>query len=75
MALGRKPMPALDPSRRGAADISYVAPHADALAGLGGIGGGGHTPDEFVRLLSMPLAIKRAAILIYRLSSKEATGE
>ena len=66
VALGRKPMPALDPSRRGAADISYVAPYTDALAGLGGIGGGGHTPDEFVYLSSLPLAIKRAAILIYR---------
>ena len=75
VALGRKSMPALDPSRRGAADISYVAPHTDALAGLGGIGGGGHTPDEFIRLASMPLAIKRAAILIYRLSNKEATSE
>lgn len=75
VALGRKPMPALDPSRRGAADISYVAPHTDALAGLGGIGGGGHTPDEFVRLLSMTLAIKRAAILIYRLSNQETTSE
>jgi len=71
VALGRKPMPALDPSRRGAADISYVAPYTDALAGLGGIGGGGHTPDEFVRLSSLPLAIKRAAILIYRLSQQE----
>lgn len=75
VALGREPMPALDPSRRGAADISYVAPHTDALAGLGGIGGGGHTPDEFVRLSSMPLAIKRAAILIYRLTNREATHE
>jgi len=73
VALGREPMPALDPSKRGAADISFVAPYTDALAGLGGIGGGGHTPDEFIRLLSMPLAIKRAAILIYRLSNSEAT--
>ncbi len=74
VALGRKPMPALDPSRRGAADISYVAPYTDALAGLGGIGGGGHTPDEYVRLSSIPLAIKRAAILIYRLSNEEMTN-
>jgi glutamate carboxypeptidase len=73
VALGREPMPALDPSRRGAADISYVAPYTDALAGLGGIGGGGHTPDEFIRLLSMPLAIKRAAILIYRLNNLEVS--
>lgn len=73
VALGREPMPALDPSRRGAADISYVAPYTDALAGLGGIGGGGHTPDEYITLSSIPLAIKRAAVLIYRLSQQEAT--
>lgn len=72
VALGRQPMPALDPGKRGAADISFVAPYTDALAGLGGIGGGGHTPDEFVQLSSLPLAIKRAAILIYRLSRQEA---
>ncbi|MCH7820670.1 MAG: M20/M25/M40 family metallo-hydrolase [Proteobacteria bacterium] len=67
-ALGRGPMPALDPSRRGAADISFVAPYADGLAGLGALGDGGHTPNESLDLTSMPLAIKRAAILIYRLS-------
>lgn len=67
-ALGRGPMPALDPSRRGAADISFVAPYTDALAGLGALGKGGHTPNESLELDSMPLAIKRAAILIYRLS-------
>ena len=72
VALGRDPMPALDPSKRGAADISFVAPHTDALAGLGGIGGGGHTPDEYVQLSSLPLAIKRAAILIHRLSREDS---
>jgi glutamate carboxypeptidase len=72
VALGRKPMPALDPARRGAADISFVAPHTDALAGLGAIGGDGHTPDEYLLLSSLPLAIKRAAILIYRISRQEA---
>lgn len=70
IALGRGPMPALDPSRRGAADISFVAPYTDALAGLGGIGEGGHTPDESFELSSMPVAIKRAALLIYRLSRR-----
>ena len=74
VALGRKPMPPLDPSRRGAADISFVAPFTDALAGLGGIGGGGHTPDEYVELSSLPLAIKRAAILIYRISKADDDG-
>ena len=71
-ALGRGEMPALDPSRRGAADISFVAPYTDALAGLGALGSGGHTPNETLDLTSMPLAIKRAALLIYRLSRKEA---
>ncbi|NNC76394.1 MAG: M20/M25/M40 family metallo-hydrolase [Woeseiaceae bacterium] len=68
VALGRGEMPALDPSRRGAADISFVAPYTDALAGLGALGSGGHTPNESLDLTSMPLAITRAAILIYRLS-------
>lgn len=67
-ALGRGPMPALDPSKRGAADISFVAPYVDGLAGMGAIGDGSHTPDESLELDSMPLAVKRAAILIYRLS-------
>jgi len=68
-ALGRGSMPALDPARRGAADISFVAPYADSLAGLGALGTGGHTPDESLDLTSLPLAIKRAAILIYRLNN------
>ena len=71
-ALGRGEMPALDPSRRGAADISFVAPYTDALAGLGALGSGGHTPNESLDLASMPLAIKRAALLIYRLSRDDA---
>lgn len=68
VALGRGPMQALDPSLRGAADVSFVAPYTDALAGLGAIGAGGHTPHESLELDSLPLAIKRTAILIYRLS-------
>ena len=69
-ALGRGPMPELDPSKRGAADISFVAPYTDGLAGLGALGTGGHTPNESLDLTSMPLAIKRAAILIYRLGAE-----
>lgn len=67
-ALGRGPMPVWDPLKRGAADVSFVAPYTDALAGLGAIGQGGHTPNESLELSSMAVAIKRAAILIYRLS-------
>ncbi|MDH5590362.1 MAG: M20/M25/M40 family metallo-hydrolase [Gemmatimonadota bacterium] len=68
VGLGRDPMPALDPARRGAADISFVAPYVDGLAGLGGYGEGAHAPGESLDLESLPLAIKRAAILIYRLT-------
>ena len=67
-ALGRGEMPALDPSRRGAADISFVAPYADSLAWLGALGRGAHSPNEELDLTSMSVAIKRAAFLIYRLS-------
>ena len=66
--MGRGAMPALDPAERGAADISFVAPYSDSLAGLGADGSGGHTPNESLDLTSVPLAIKRAALLIYRTS-------
>ena len=69
--LGRGPMPILDPTRRGAADVSFVAPYSDSLAGLGANGHGGHTPNESLELNSIPVAIKRAAILIYRLAHPE----
>ena len=69
-ALGRGPMQILDPMQRGAADIAYVAPYTDGLAGLGALGTGAHSPRETVDLTSLPLAIKRAAILIHRLSAE-----
>ena len=68
--LGRGPMQELDPSRRGAADVSFVDPYTETLAGLGPLGEGGHTPHETIDLSSLPLAIKRTAILIYRLSQE-----
>ncbi len=69
--LGREPMPILDASRRGAADISFVAPYTDGLAGMGAYGQGGHTPHESLDLDSLSIAIQRAAILMYRLSQQE----
>ena len=66
--LGGAPLPALDPSRRGAADISFVAPYADALAGLGGQGENQHSPEERLDLNSLSIAIKRAAVMVYRLT-------
>ena len=70
VALGRGEMPAYDPSGRGAADVSFVAPYTDALAGMGPIGQGAHSPNESIDLESIPLAVKRAAILMYRLSQQ-----
>ena len=69
-ALGRGPMKIWDPLRRGAADVSFVAPYTDALAGLGAIGKGAHSPNETLDLTSVALGIKRAAILIHRLSTE-----
>ena len=66
--LGRGAMPIVDPTRRGAADISFVAPYSDSLAGMGAVGDGGHTPNESLDLTSMPVAIKRAALFLYRLA-------
>ncbi len=70
--LGGGALPALDPSRRGAADISFVAPYTDALAGLGGQGENMHSPNERLDLDSLPTAVKRAAILIYRITREGA---
>ncbi len=66
--LGGGALRAVDPALRGASDISFVAPYTDGLAGLGPYGEGGHTPDERVDLESIPRAVQRAAILIYRLT-------
>jgi glutamate carboxypeptidase len=67
--LGTPAMEALDPGRRGAADVSFVAPYVDgALAGLGANGSGAHGPNERIDLETLPLQVKRAALLIYRLT-------
>ncbi|MEP6692920.1 MAG: M20/M25/M40 family metallo-hydrolase [Gemmatimonadaceae bacterium] len=72
-ALGFGSVAALDPGRRGAGDASFVAPFVDALDGLGADGRGAHSPDERVRLESLPMQTARAAVLIYRLSRQIKT--
>jgi glutamate carboxypeptidase len=67
-ALGHGPIEAYDPGRRGAGDISFVAPYIDGLDGLGALGGGAHSPDEWVNLPALAMQTERAALLIYRLS-------
>ena len=66
--LGLKDMPALDPLRRGAGDIAFVAKDVDGLVGLGTSGEGSHALGETVDLDSIKRQAKRAAILMTRLS-------
>lgn len=66
-ALGQGKVAAYDPSKRGAADISFVASYVDGLDGLGTMGNNAHTPEETVNLNTIENLTKRAAILIYRL--------
>jgi len=72
-SLGVPQMPELDPTQRGAGDVSYVAPYLDALAGVGPTGKGAHAPGETMDLDRQPLVTKRAAILMYRLSQTDPT--
>ncbi|WP_404339906.1 M20/M25/M40 family metallo-hydrolase [Sphingomonas sp. MMS12-HWE2-04] len=70
--LGLAEMAPLDPLKRGAGDISFVAADVDSLAGLGTYSTGDHAPGETVDLTSIRRQAKRAAILISRLSVERA---
>lgn len=69
--MGLPEMPALDPLKRGAGDISFVAKDVDSFAGMGPYSTGDHAPGETVDLTSIPLQAKRAAILMSRLSAEK----
>jgi glutamate carboxypeptidase len=66
--LNMETMEALDPSRRGAGDISFVAPYVSGISGLGANGQGAHAPGETIDLTRIPIQTKRSALLIYRLT-------
>jgi glutamate carboxypeptidase len=66
--MGLPEMGELDPAKRGAGDISFVARDVDGLVGLGPAGDGSHTPSETVDLPSIAKQAKRAAILMSRLA-------
>ena len=70
--LGLAEMAALDPLKRGAGDISFVANDVDGLAGLGPSSRGDHAPGETVDLNSIKRQAKRAAILMTRLSREKS---
>ncbi|HTG64630.1 MAG TPA: M20/M25/M40 family metallo-hydrolase [Sphingomicrobium sp.] len=65
--LGLEPMGTLDPVKRGAGDISFVAADVDGLIGLGPASRGDHAPGETVDISSIWRQAKRAAILMSRL--------
>jgi len=68
--MGLAPMGELDPSRRGAGDISFVAADVDGLVGLGPSSDGSHTDKEVVDIPSIFKQAKRAAILMSRLAKE-----
>jgi glutamate carboxypeptidase len=68
--MGLEEMGIFPPSRRGAADISFVAPFADGLAGMGPDGSGSHAVGESVDLRSFTRQAQRTAILMSRLATE-----
>jgi glutamate carboxypeptidase len=68
--MGLAEMGELDPEKRGAGDISFVAQDVDSLAGLGPDSSGSHAPGETVDIPSIFKQAKRAAILMSRLAKE-----
>jgi glutamate carboxypeptidase len=66
--LGMDVMEPFDPSRRGAGDLSFVAPYVASISGLGAFGSGGHAPGETIELNSQTPQARRVALFIYALT-------
>ena len=67
--LGRGPVTAVDPSRAGAADVSFVASKvAMIIDGIGLSGHDDHTEKETADLRMLAPQTQRAALLLYRLT-------
>jgi len=66
--LGLGEITAFDPRARGAGDIAFVSPPLPGLDGLGLGGSGAHTRNESADLRPAPDLVKRAAVLIHRLT-------
>ena len=73
-AMGLPAMGELDPLKRGAGDISFVAADVDSLVGLGPASTGDHTANETVDLPSIWRQAKRAALLMSRLATEKVGG-
>ena len=74
-SLGFPEMPELDPMKRGAGDIAFVADILPGLAGIGATGEGAHEPGETVDLSAQPINTERDALLMYRLSKVDAKAD
>jgi glutamate carboxypeptidase len=61
-------MEPLPPARRGAGDVSFVAPYVDSISGLGSLGRNAHIPGETIDLTRQPIQAKRTALLVFRLT-------
>ena len=61
----------VDPLKRGAGDISFVAADVDGLVGLGPASRGDHAPGETVDIASIFRQAGRAAILMSRLAAQK----
>lgn len=70
--LGLPEMLPLDPMKRGAGDISFVAEYIDGLVGLGPHSTGDHAPGETVDVPSIWTQAKRAALLMTRLAAEKS---
>jgi glutamate carboxypeptidase len=68
--MGLPAMGELDPAKRGAGDISFVAANVAGLVGLGPASDGSHTANEKVDVPSIFKQAKRAAILMSRLAKE-----
>jgi glutamate carboxypeptidase len=69
--LGLWPVTAVDPSKAGAADVSFVSELVPMkIDGLGLSGRDDHTTKETADLRMLPVQTKRAALLMYRLTTK-----
>ncbi len=70
--LGFGPVVAVDPSKAGAADVSFVAPFVSAaIDGVGLAGWDDHTDKETANLKMLAPLTKRAALLLYRLHTSD----
>jgi len=73
--LGFAAMPELDPMKRGAGDIAFVAGIVPGLAGIGATGEGAHAPGETIDLSAQPVNTKRDAVLMYRLTQIDQNAD